>query len=285
LDLTNGELGIGGANANAAFSGIISGAGPLTKVGTGVQTFSGNNTYLGNTTVSNGTLLVNGQQPASPVFVRSGATLGGSGTVGRIIVASGGTLSPGNSPGIITPSGFVTFADSNSLFRVELNGLMPGPGHDQLNAPFAVSLANATLEVTLGFTPAVSNHFTIINKAGVSQVSGTFKDLPEGAVFSADGATFQITYAGGDGNDVVLTFLSLAAPEFASIMITSTNTLVLQAQGAPNTSYVLQATPHLNPPIPWSPIATNSTDGAGLFQFIDVDWMNFATRFYRLSKP
>src|SRR5205823_5129579 len=43
-------------NANTTFSGVISGANTLTKVGTGTQTLSGANTYGGATAVQNGTV-------------------------------------------------------------------------------------------------------------------------------------------------------------------------------------------------------------------------------------
>jgi fibronectin-binding autotransporter adhesin len=50
-------LATGGDNTTpAAYAGVISGTGGITKIGTGVQTFSGANVYSGATTVSGGTL-------------------------------------------------------------------------------------------------------------------------------------------------------------------------------------------------------------------------------------
>jgi autotransporter-associated beta strand protein len=49
-------LSEGGNNAPTSYSGILSGAGGLTKVGNGTLTLSGNQTYTGGTTVSGGTL-------------------------------------------------------------------------------------------------------------------------------------------------------------------------------------------------------------------------------------
>ena len=40
---------------------------------------------------------------------------------------------------------------------------------------------------------------------GPIRVTGTFKNLPEGAAINNAGYTFRITYTGGDGNDVELT--------------------------------------------------------------------------------
>ena len=45
----------------------------------------------------------------------------------------------------------------------------------------------------------------VINKTSAGAVQGTFKNLPEGATFMAQGFPFRISYVGGDGNDVVLT--------------------------------------------------------------------------------
>ena len=36
-------------------------------------------------------------------------------------------------------------------------------------------------------------------------MSGTFAGLPEGAILMVNGMTFQISYVGGTGTDVVLT--------------------------------------------------------------------------------
>jgi autotransporter-associated beta strand protein len=50
-------LTIGNNNQAATYTGVLSGAGSLTKVGTGVQTLSGMNTYNGGTAINAGTLL------------------------------------------------------------------------------------------------------------------------------------------------------------------------------------------------------------------------------------
>ena len=44
---------------------------------------------------------------------------------------------------------------------------------------------------------------------GIVQVTGTFNGLAQGAVFFVGANAFQISYNGGDGNDVVLTVVSL----------------------------------------------------------------------------
>ena len=61
------------------------------------------------------------------------------------------------------------------------------------------------LSVVLGFTPPVGTVFRIIDKTSPGPVSGAFSGLPEGTVFAVQGVQLQISYVGGDGNDVTLT--------------------------------------------------------------------------------
>lgn len=70
-------LSIGNNNASTTYSGAMSGAGSVIKIGSGTLTLSGANSYTGNTTVNAGTLELT--QPtlalASTVSVKSGAVL------------------------------------------------------------------------------------------------------------------------------------------------------------------------------------------------------------------
>jgi hypothetical protein len=62
-----------------------------------------------------------------------------------------------------------------------------------------------TLTVTLGFVPPVGTVFRIIDKTGAGPVTGAFSGMPQGHTFTVNGVQLQISYAGGDGNDVTLT--------------------------------------------------------------------------------
>src|SRR5262249_23137322 len=123
------------------------------------------------------------------------------------ISATGATISPGDSGvGLLTSTGAVAF-DANSDFDVTLSGTTAGTEYSQLKTPGSLTLANATLNLAFGagFTPVSGNHFTIINNTGSGATSGTFANLPQGGTIAVSGTTFSIDYAGGDGNDVVLT--------------------------------------------------------------------------------
>jgi hypothetical protein len=59
------------------------------------------------------------------------------------------------------------------------------------------SLGNKSLPIGTIFT-------TISNTSG-EPISGTFANLPDGSTFTASGNNYQVSYEGGDGNDLTLT--------------------------------------------------------------------------------
>ncbi|MGB7347544.1 MAG: LamG-like jellyroll fold domain-containing protein, partial [Pirellulaceae bacterium] len=173
-----------------------------------------NGVFLGSQTtgldIVDGNLFVNGTVVAPEgVVVDAAGTLGGIGTIDGEVI-NNGIVAPGNSPGILNTGNF-TFATGSTLL-VELGGTSPGntaTDHDQLNVTGTVDLGSgATLSVLEfgGFTPSVGDSFVIINNDGVDPISGTFSGLANGATVSNGAFNYTITYVGGDGNDVVLTY-------------------------------------------------------------------------------
>ncbi len=145
------------------------------------------------------------------VFIASGGTLRGHGTVSSIVAASGGHVAPGNSPGCIN-TGDLTM-DSGSSLDVELAGTTVCTQYDQTKVTGAVDITDATLNTSLvnSFVPTIGQSFTIIDNDLADAVTGTFAGLAQGASFTANGVTYQISYTGGTGNDVVLTVTGVAA--------------------------------------------------------------------------
>jgi autotransporter-associated beta strand protein len=100
--LTNNGTLIFKRSDASTYSGIISGTGAVTKQGAGTLTLTGTSSYTGPTHVDSGSLFVDGRLGNTAVLVASGGLLGGTGTIdGSLVVLDGGTLSPGNSPGIL----------------------------------------------------------------------------------------------------------------------------------------------------------------------------------------
>ncbi len=78
-----------------------------------------------------------------------------------------------------------------------------------------MALNGSTLNVSLfgGFTPTVSGSYVLIANDGADAVNGTFSGLAEGATVTAGAVKFAISYVGGDGNDVTLTYTAPATPQ------------------------------------------------------------------------
>jgi autotransporter-associated beta strand protein len=174
-----------GAGQSLTLGGIISGVGSLTKVGAGSVIVSALNTYTRGTTVNEG-------------------TLSGGGKIGALLVGNGATIAPSAATTEILKTGNVAFS-AGSTFAMTLSGTTAGTQYDQLSAIGTVNLAGATLNVNLAFTPALATTFTLIQNDGIDAVMGTFAGLPQGATLLLGGMTFQVSYLGGTGNDVVLT--------------------------------------------------------------------------------
>lgn len=221
---TNGKKLTVDGPGDFGFGGVISGPGSFTKVGLGTVQILGNNTYSGATTLSAGTTLIFGSQPQSSVTVGSfeGMSLGGTGVLGPLSVTSHCNIQPGaaNGIGVLTVSSLAFGTIAQAALRIDIRGTTPGTGYDQLKVgnTGSVNLGSENfLGVDVrGFTPAFGDTFLVIDNTSANPVVNTFIQLSEGAIFTQGGSTFQISYHGGDGNDVVLTAVPTGTISFAS---------------------------------------------------------------------
>ncbi len=281
--LGTGVLTCGQNNLSTTLTGSFSGnANPaqsqLIKTGTGSMTLTGASLFTGETILLSGKYIQNGSQ-GGKITLLSGSTLGGTGTVGQV-VCTGGLVSPGNSPGKLNTGNFS--CATNSTFFIELNGTSAGTNYDQVNVTGSVTLGGSLL-VNAGFNSTVSNQFTIIRNDGIDAVTGTFSNLTEGAIFFASSRQFKISYAGGDGNDVVLTQVSpIFSPKFSSITAPANGQSMIQGLGLSNLLYGIEASTNLTT---WTPIGFASSDNNGSFQYSDTNAANFPVRFYRVVAP
>jgi autotransporter-associated beta strand protein len=216
--LNTGSMFTGGNNASTILSGVLSGGGTLTKRGTGTFTLTANNTYTGDTTVQAGTLVVNGSQSGSDITVLSGATLGGSGRVGALNVATGGNIAPGTGPGRLSASS--TVLSNDAVLHIELNGPIAATSYDQLRVFGTTTLTGSKLAPSLGFAPFEGQVFTILDNNGTDPVTGAFDSLPNGGLTTINGVQMRINYNGVTGNDVTLTVTNLPARPSTATVVT-----------------------------------------------------------------
>ncbi|HEV2720809.1 MAG TPA: Ig-like domain-containing protein [Thermoanaerobaculia bacterium] len=207
--------------------GVISGTGSVNLLD-GSAHFTAQNTFTGSTTVN--AYLQCGCTLSGPVDVngRRGHLVLGDSYPGGQAVPQVGPLTISNGAlelvGVPAASGDLSL-DSTSSFYYYLPG-----GSGPLSVTGSVSLGGAQLSFYSGTSLGpIGTEYTLIENDGNDPVSGTFSDpngdLPEGSRY---GSSLQISYHGGDGNDVTLTVI---AP-----LISTTTTL----GASPNPAFVGQ---------------------------------------------
>jgi hypothetical protein len=136
-----------------------------------------------------------GNLPDAHVTVDNFVWAGNSSTVGD--------LTTGN----LTSNGILTTLHTKSL---RLNGgtfeVYARDGVQSLvQANGTVTLNSETLRLVQTPSLDVGHSLTLIDNDGSDPVSGTFANMPEGFGFYQGNISLQVSYKGGDGNDVTLT--------------------------------------------------------------------------------
>jgi hypothetical protein len=88
---------------------------------------------------------------------------------------------------------------------------------------------------------------------------------------------------GWGGTNFQTVSIAVVFPNITSVAANSDGSVTLNLSGAPGYPYVLETTTNLILPANWLPIATNTLDTSGVWQFTDAQALNFAQRFYRLE--
>ena len=187
-----------GTSASSTYAGSIQDGGmggSLIKQGSGTLTLSGISPYTGTTQITAGTLIVDGTIANSAFTVFAGATLGGNGTVGDVIL--NGTVSPGDSIGTLHTGNFPF--NSGSDYLVELSNtasdLIASSGTVTINAGSTLTLAAG------GVLSMPLSSYTIITSTMPIVKLGDFTLINPFPRFN-----FSVKY---DPNDVMLILASM----------------------------------------------------------------------------
>lgn len=187
VDIDGGALTVN-QSGSTTFAGAITGSGSFTITGGGVFELTGANTYTGPTTVGAGKLKVNGSV-TSDVTVGASGALGGSGTIGGdVVVQTGGQVTPGNSPGILTVAGDFTFA-AGSTYQVEV---LPTGEHDLIVVGGSATIQTGAKVAVLAGGPASQyarlSQYGILTSAG--GITGRFSSVTSDMAFLTPSLTY-----------------------------------------------------------------------------------------------
>jgi fibronectin-binding autotransporter adhesin len=221
-----------GVVINANLNNSVGSTAGVTKVGTGTFQLSGTNTYAGATTISAGTLLVNGSTPSTgTVLVQAAGSLGGSGSVGTVIVA--GTLTPGansTTTGTLT-TGTETWNSSGGYAPKVAAG---GASEDQLVMSGLTISSTSASPFTV--TPAALNTSSPVTSAYI--VLATDTNTSQVGVFANAIAAGSLTLSPAN----TVTFSSGGTPALAELDVSGTSEeLILDTAAAPEPTSLLLA--------------------------------------------
>ena len=187
----NGTVFAGPGTDTLAFGGNGDGVFDLANINTQYQDFetfevdSGVWTFSGTTTVP---------------FSVNGGTMMGTGTFGGLTVNSGGVLAPGDSIGTMTVNGAFVLGPG-AIFEVEVNAAGQS---DKVIVNGTVNLTGSVLRVLAeNGNYKLETEYLIIDNDGNDAVTGQFAQVTANLAFLVP----SVDYAGGTGNDVVLTLM------------------------------------------------------------------------------
>jgi autotransporter-associated beta strand protein len=221
----------------------MSGTGTVTKSGAGILAVTAANTYTGLTSVNDGGLNLNGSI-AGGLDVAAIAALSGTGTVGGNATIAG-THSPGNSPGVQTFNGNLTY-EAGALVNWELIANTTGSAgvnYDQIIMPTGNLTFSGSTTLALSFsgdgsTVNWSDSFWNVNRSWMiyDLSSGSVSNLSNlivgGSLLDSANTPLSPTSRGYfttslSGQDVMLNFV--AVPEPTTIALTGVAALALGA--------------------------------------------------------
>ena len=208
-------VNVGSNNLSTVFSGVMNSLGPLTKIGTGTLTLTGASTYRRRTTINEGGLVVNnasGSATGTGSVAVDAGTLGGRGTIAGVTTigtgsGTGAFLEPSTSasrPATLTIQSLLTFK-ADATYTYKLNTKTARADQVVANGVTIDSAAQFSFNAVANKRLTLGTVFTAISNTSANPITGPFANLPGGSSFTVGRNTFQVSYSGGDGNDLTLT--------------------------------------------------------------------------------
>lgn len=172
----NGTLVFNHTATDYAFDPVISGMGTILHRAGYTSLTADSSAFTGTTDLAGGTLNVAGSL-GGVVNVSGNGTLVGTGSIGSLALAEGGTIAPGNSIGTINVAGNVTF-DAGSVFAVEVD---PSSSASDLIAVAGTATLNGGTVTHFGMDGeyAPASTYTILTATGgvTGEFSGATSDF------------------------------------------------------------------------------------------------------------
>jgi hypothetical protein len=120
------------------------------------------------------------------------------------------------------------------------------------------------------------------NGTNISGATTNLYSIAGAAVGDAADYTVVITNNFGSVTSAVAVLTVNIPPIFASAGFQGSGSFSLSFTGVSGETCVLLGASNLEPPLAWLPLATNTADSNGFFNFSDEQATNFWQRFYRL---
>ncbi|WP_245295167.1 autotransporter-associated beta strand repeat-containing protein [Manganibacter manganicus] len=206
-----------------SYSGLISGSGGISQIGSGTTTLTSANSYKGTTSVTGGTLLINGDQSAATglTSVASGGTLGGTGILGGDVdLTGGGTLTPGsNGVGELAINGDLALGSASILdYQFGQADVVGGPLNDLVSVG-----GDLTLDGTINVSVSPGGSFDI-GLYRIASYDGALTDngltagtIPSGGVVVDTSIDGQINLINTDGQ-LLNIWDGAAGPKFDGVI-------------------------------------------------------------------
>ena len=270
------QLNLQGAGSGELRGAVNIGTYNLAMNGPGQWTLSGTNTYTGGTVINGGTLLINGRNiGGEAVNVNTGGKFGGRGVLtGPVTLASGGTLAPGASIGILTISNSLT-ANAGSTNYFKLN-----------KAANTNDSVRGLSSVTMGGTLALTNF------AGALAAGDAFKLFYAGSYAGAfaslsppspsAGLRWNTNTLAADGT---LRVTNAPVVRIAQTSLASGKLFFTVTNGTPTFNLYVQASTNLTSPATWNRVSTNVFDSAGEIIWTNPAYANGPATFFRIETP